>query len=102
MTGPEGMLKALTKTVIETALDEEMTEHLGYGKHDATGRGSGNSRNGTRSKTVLTDTAGDVEVEVPRDREGSFAPAIVAKRQRHLGGVDTVVLSRRSRRGRGC
>ena len=93
MTGPEGMLKALTKTVIETALDEEMTEHLGYGKHEATGRGSGNSRNGTRTKTVLTETVGDVEVEVPRDRDGSFTPAIVAKRQRRLGGVDTIVLS---------
>ena len=68
MTGPEGMLKALTKTVIETALDEEMTEHLGYGKHEVRGRGSGNSRNGTRTKTVLTETVGDVEVEVPRDQ----------------------------------
>src|SRR4051794_11906404 len=58
MTGPGGMLKALTKTVIETALDEEMTEHLGYDPHDPAGRGSGNSRNGTRAKTVLTDNVG--------------------------------------------
>lgn len=93
MTGPGGMLKALTKTVIETALDEEMTEHLGYDRHDPTGRGSGNSRNGTRSKTVLTDNVGPVRIEVPRDRGGSFDPVIVKKRQRRLGGVDTIVLS---------
>lgn len=93
MTGPGGMLKALTKTVIETALDEEMIEHLGYDKHDPAGRGSGNSRNGTRSKTVLTDNVGPLTIEVPRDRDGSFDPAIVAKRQRRLGGVDTIVLS---------
>ena len=93
MTGPGGMLKALTKTVIETALDEEMVDHLGYERHDPTGRGSGNSRNGTRPKTVLTDNVGPVTVEVPRDRDGSFDPVIVRKRQRRLGGVDTIVLS---------
>ena len=57
LTGPDGLLKALTKTVIETALDEEMAEHLGYDKHDPAGRNRGNSRNGTRAKTVLTDAA---------------------------------------------
>ena len=93
MTGPGGMLKALTKTVIETALDEEMTDHLGYDRHEVAGRGSGNSRNGTRRKTVLTDNVGPVQVEVPRDRDGSFDPVIVKKRQRRLGGVDTIVLS---------
>lgn len=93
MTGPSGLLQALTKTVIETALDEEMTEHLGYDKHDPAGRGSGNSRNGTRSKTVLTDNVGPLSVEVPRDRDGTFDPVIVKKRQRRLGGVDTIVLS---------
>jgi transposase-like protein len=93
MTGPGGMLKALTKTVIETALDEEITDHLGYEPHDPVGRGSGNSRNGTRPKTVLTDNVGPVEIEVPRDRDGSFDPVIVRKRQRRLGGVDTIVLS---------
>ncbi len=93
MTGPGGMLKALTKTVIETALDEEMVDHLGYDRHEAAGRGSGNSRNGTRTKTVLTDNVGPVQVEVPRDRDGSFDPVIVRKRQRRLGGVDTIVLS---------
>ena len=68
LTGPDGLLKQLTKTVIETALSEEMTEHLGYEKHDPAGAGSGNIRNGTRSKTVLTDSIGPVEIDVPRDR----------------------------------
>lgn len=60
--------------VIETALDEEMSEYLGYDKHDPAGRGSGNSRNGMRSKTVITDNAGPVSIDVPRDRDGSFEP----------------------------
>ena len=92
LTGPGGLLKALTKTVIETALDEEMADHLGYDKHDPVGRGSGNSRNGTRTKTVLTGNGGPVEFEVPRDRAGSFDPAIVKKWQRRSGVVDTIVL----------
>ena len=93
LTGPDGLLKALTKTVLETALDEEMSEHLGYDKHAVEGRNGANSRNGKRPKTVLTDAAGEVEIEVPRDRDGSFAPVIVAKRQRRLSDVDAVVLS---------
>ncbi len=93
LTGPDGLLKALTKTVIETALDEEMSEHLGYDKHEPAGRGSPNSRNGRRSKTVLTDACGDVEIDVPRDRDGTFSPVIVKKRQRRLSDVDEVVLS---------
>lgn len=93
LTGPEGLLKQLTKTVLETALNEEMTEHLGYEKHDPPGAGSGNIRNGTRSKTVLTDTTGAVELDVPRDRAATFEPQIVKKRQRRLSGVDEVVLS---------
>jgi transposase-like protein len=93
LTGPDGLLKQLTKTVIETALDEEMTEHLGYEKHEPAGAGSGNIRNGTRSKTVLTEATGQVDIEVPRDRAGTFVPQIVKKRQRRLSGVDEVVLS---------
>lgn len=93
LTGPDGLLKALTKSVLEVALDEEMAEHLGYGKHDASGRGSGNSRNGSRTKRVLTDACGEVAIEVPRDRNGSFTPQVVPKRQRRLSGVDEVVLS---------
>ncbi len=93
LTGPDGLLKQLTKTVIETALNEEMTEHLGYEKHDPAGAGTGNIRNGTRSKTVLTEHSGPVEIEVPRDRASSFEPQIVRKRQRRLNGVDEIVLS---------
>jgi transposase-like protein len=93
LTGPDGLLKQLTKAVLETALNEEMTEHLGYEKHDPAGVGAGNIRNGTRAKTVLTDTTGPVELAVPRDRAATFEPQIVKKRQRRLSGVDEVVLS---------
>src|ERR1700761_489390 len=93
LTGPDGLLKQLTKTVIETALNEEMTERLGYEKDDPAGAGTGNIRNGTRAKTVLTEASGHVEVDVPRDRAGTFEPQTVKKRQRRLGGVDEIVLS---------
>jgi transposase-like protein len=93
LTGPDGLLKQLTKTVLETALSEEMTEHLGYEKHDPAGAGTGNIRNGTRGKTVLTEASGHVEIDVPRDRAGTFEPQIVKKRQRRLNGVDEIVLS---------
>jgi transposase-like protein len=86
------LLQQLTKAVLESALEGEITDHLGYDKHDPAGKDGGNSRNGTRSKTVLTDI-GPVEIDVPRDREGSFEPAIVKKRQRRLTGVDEMVLS---------
>lgn len=90
LVGPGGLLGGLTKTVLETALEAEMTEHLGYEKHQVTD--SENARNGTRSKTVLTEV-GPVEIEVPRDRDGSFEPKIVRKRQRRLDGIDEIVLS---------
>jgi putative transposase len=93
LTGPDGLLKELTKMVVETALDEEMSEHLGYDKHAPEGRNRGNSRNGKRSKTVITDNAGPVPVEVPRDRDGTFEPVIVPKRARRLSDLDAVVLS---------
>ena len=92
LVGPDGMLSGLTKSVVETALEEEMSDHLGYDRHDPAGRDGGNSRNGTRSKTVLTEI-GPVEIEVPRDRDGSFEPKIVRKRQRRLDGIDEIVLS---------
>ena len=92
LVGPGGLLTGLTKTVLETALEAELDEHLGYPKHAASGNNTGNSRNGTRAKTVLTDV-GPVEIEVPRDREGSFEPQIVKKRQRRLEGVDELVIS---------
>jgi putative transposase len=93
LTGPDGLLKQLTKTVLETALNQEMTEHLGHGKHGPAGNEAGNVRNGTRPKTVLTEASGQVPVEVPRDRQGTFEPQIVKKRQRRLTGVDEIVLS---------
>ncbi len=77
-TGPDGLLKMFTKNVLETALNEEMTEHLGHEKHRAVeGRESANVRNGTRPKTVLTEATGHVEIDVPRDRDGTFDPQIV-------------------------
>jgi putative transposase len=93
LTGPDGLLKQLTKSVIESALGEEMTGHLGYEKHDPAGIGAENIRNGTRSKTVISGHAGPVEIDVPRDRAGTFEPQIVKKRQRRLGEVDEIVLS---------
>jgi putative transposase len=92
LTGPGGLLGKLTKVVLEGALEGEMDAHLGYARHDPAGRDGGNSRNGHRSKTVLTE-AGPVEVSVPRDRDASFDPKIVAKRQRRLGGIDDMVIS---------
>jgi hypothetical protein len=92
LTGEGGLLGKLTKMVIEGAPEGELDDHLGYGKNDPAGRNGGNSRNGHRAKTVLTDT-GPVEITVPRDRESSFEPRIVAKRQRRLTGVDNMVIS---------
>src|SRR5689334_1719508 len=93
LTGPDGLLKQLTNAVLETALNQEMTEHLGHDKHGLAGNEAGNVRNGTRAKTVLTEASGQVPIEVPRDRAGSFEPQIVKKRQRRLTGVDEIVLS---------
>ena len=89
LVGPDGLLADLTKQVLETGLEVEMDEHLGYEKHAVEGRNGGNSRNGTRAKTVVTEV-GPVDVEVPRDRDGSFEPKTVKKRQRRLqgGGLD--------------
>jgi putative transposase len=92
LVGPGGLLTGLTKTVLETALEAELEDHLGFPKHAVEGRDKGNSRNGSRSKTLLTEV-GEVEIEVPRDRDGSFEPQIVKKRQRRLSGVDELVIS---------
>jgi putative transposase len=92
LTGEGGLLARLTKIVLEGALEGEMDAHLGYGRHDPAGRDSGNSRNGKRAKTVITDI-GPVQVEVPRDRDASFEPKIVAKRQRRMAGVNDLVVS---------
>lgn len=92
LVGPGGLLGDLTKKVLEAGLEAEMNEHLGYIKHDPAGRDGGNSRNGTRTKTVITEV-GPVEIDVPRDRDSSFDPKLVRKRQRRLGGVDQMVIS---------
>ena len=92
LTGEDGLLAQLTKTIIESAAEGEMDDHLGYGKHDPAGRDGGNSRNGARTKSVLTDI-GPVEVAIPRDRDGTFEPQIVRKRQRRLSGLDSLVIS---------
>jgi putative transposase len=92
LTGEGGLLAQLTKRVLESALEGEITDHLGYDRHDAAGRGSGNSRNGHRAKTVTTEI-GPVQIAVPRDTTGTFEPRIIKKRQRRLTGVDELVLS---------
>ncbi|NYI68239.1 transposase-like protein [Spelaeicoccus albus] len=88
--GEGGLLALLTKLVVESALEGELTAHLGYEKHERAE--VGNARNGARPKTVLT-KAGPIEIEVPRDRIGAFDPVTVAKRQRRLGSIEDVVLS---------
>jgi transposase-like protein len=92
LLGPDGLLSQVTRAVLERALAEEMTGHLGYEKHDPAGRGSGNSRNGTTQKTVLTDIRA-VDLAVPRDRNGSFAPRIVRKGQTRLEGFNERVIA---------
>src|SRR3974390_2969990 len=92
LTGEDGLFKQLKKALIERALGAELTEHLGYEKGDPAGRGSGNSRNGSSAKTILTED-GEVEIAVPRDRAGSFAPQLIAKGQTHFTGFDDKILS---------
>ena len=92
LLGPDGLLSQVTKAVLERALAEEMTGHLGYEKHDPACRGSGNSRNGTTGKTVLTDV-GAVDLQVPRDRDGSFDPKIVRKGQTRLAGFNERIVA---------
>lgn len=92
LTGKDGILKQLTARLVERAMQAEMTDHLGYEKHDPKGRGTPNSRNGTTSKTLKTDD-GPMEIEVPRDRDGSFEPQLVKKRQTRFTGFDEKILS---------
>jgi transposase-like protein len=92
LLGPDGLLSQVTKAVLERALAEELTGHLGYEKHDPGGRGSGNSRNGATGKTVLTDV-GAVDLAVPRDRNGTFEPQIVRKGQTRLRGFNDRIIA---------
>jgi len=90
--GKEGLLKDLTKRLVERALEGEMTHHLGYEPHSPAGKNSGNSRNGKTPKTVKSES-GELEIAVPRDRNGDFEPQLVRKRQRRLPGFDDKVIS---------
>jgi putative transposase len=92
LSGADGLFQRLKKALLERALGAELTHHLGYEKGDPGGRGSGNSRNGTSSKTLLTDD-GEIEIEVPRDRVGTFEPVIVAKGQTRFDGFDEKIIS---------
>jgi putative transposase len=92
LIGEQGLLKQLTKALIERAMQAELTHHLGYEKHDPSGRGSGNSRNGSSKKT-LQGEFGEAVIEVPRDRNGSFQPQIVPPHERRFSGFDDKILS---------
>ena len=92
LTGEGGFLPEMIKTVLERGMQAELAEHLGYDKHDPAGRGSGNSRNGTTPKTVVTEV-GDVQLDQPRDRNASFTSVLVPKDQRRLGGVEDMIIS---------
>src|ERR1700758_2754949 len=92
LLGEEGLFKELKKRLLERALGAELTEHLGYAKGDPAGRGSGNSRNGHSSKTVLTEE-GEVDLSIPRDRAGTFEPQLVPKGVTRLDGFDDKIIS---------
>lgn len=92
LIGEKGLLKELTRALVERALNAELTHHLGYEKHDPAGRGSGNSRNGATRKTIKGEF-GEAEIEVPRDRSGTFEPQLVAKHQTRFTGFDSKILS---------
>ena len=92
LAGPNGLLKAITKALVERMLDGELTHHLGYEKNDPVGYGSGNSRNG-KSRKTLKSGQGQLEIAVPRDREGSFEPELVRKHQRRWNGLDEKIIA---------
>ena len=92
IAGPNGLLKRLTGALVERALETEMTDHLGYEPHATEGRNSGNSRNGTSEKTLVTEQ-GEIPIEVPRDRNGTFEPKLVKKHQTRFKGFDDKILS---------
>jgi putative transposase len=92
LTGDDGLFRRLKKALIERALGAELTDHLGYERGDPAGRGSGNSRNGVSAKTVLTED-GEVQIEVPRDRAGTFEPQLIGKGQTRFDGFDDKIIS---------
>jgi len=96
VTGKNGLLKRLTKRIVEKAMEREMTHHLGYEKHSTEGYNSGNSRNGHTDKTITGDF-GQVDISTPRDREGTFEPKMIPKRETHFKGFDAKIISMYSR-----
>lgn len=92
LTGDGGFVPALVKAALERGLQAELTGHLGYAKHDPAGRGSGNSRNGTSSKTFQSEI-GPIQLDVPRDRAGTFRSRLLPVGQRRLGGLDDMIIS---------
>src|SRR3954470_6729230 len=92
IAGKNGLLKELTKALLERAMQAEMTEHLGYEKHDPAGNNSGNSRNGATTKTLRGDF-GEMPLETPRDRNSSYEPKIIAKGQTRFTGFDDKIIS---------
>ncbi len=92
ITGENGLLKQLTKRIVEKAMNTEMNDHLGYEPNNPSGKNSGNSRNGTSKKTLLTEI-GNVDISVPRDRNGEYDPKIVKKHQRRFDGFDDQIIS---------
>ncbi len=93
LIGPEGLFKKILKDFVETTLDEEMKLHLGYEKHEAKGRKTGNSRNGKIRKTLQSESYGEIEIATPRDRLGEFEPQLIKKRQRKLGKLEDQIIS---------
>ena len=96
MIGENGLLKQLTKALLERAMQAELTGHLGYEKHDPAGHNSGNSRNGVSRKKLKGDF-GEIELETPRDRNGTFEPKIVERHQTRWTGFDDKIVSMYSR-----
>src|SRR5438552_2628356 len=92
LIGENGLLKQLTKQLLERAMAAEMTEHVGYEKHDAAGNNSGNSRNGKSAKTIKG-TFGELSLKTPRDRNGTFEPQIIEKHQTRFTGFDANIIS---------
>ena len=92
LLGDSGILKQLTKALLDRALEGEMTHHLGYEKHCPTGKNTGNSRNGKNRKTITTDH-GNIDIEVPRDRSSTYEPKIIKKRQKRFDGFDDKIIS---------
>ncbi len=96
LLGPNGVLRKITKRILEKALEAEMSDHLGYERGARSGWGTGNNRNGTSAKTALTD-AGDFDLDIPRDRNSTFEPKLIAKHQRRLTGFNEIIIGLLSR-----